>query len=577
MKKGFSLVEVLIGTAIFLVVGLAVYNAFVSLFQLANTNQARVLGVELADEQFEIIRNMPYVNVGLTNGIPQGVLPQNQTLIRGGFTFNVTLVIRNINLSTSSLQASSKLVEVDITCQSCQQNFPAINLTGQVSPANLQSAASGGALVIQVADSTGVPVQGATVTVQSTATSSITDTDVTDSNGLLDIIGVPPGYQVYHITATKTGYSTDYTSPNITIIQGQQTNTSLSIDKVSTLNIASVGPTCSSIGNFHFKLTGTKQIGGVTKYSQNLVTNGSGSLILNNMEGDTYTLLPTDISYDTNGITPFSPFKLNPGNIQSVQIVAIPASENSLMVNVQDGTTNLPLSGATVDLTGPSSYDQTQITGQGYFKQTDWSHGPTQNGKFVDTQAYAANNGGVDTQTSSSTGSILLHWTSFGPYNTLATGTLESSTFDTGTTSNFYALNWTPITQPVKAGTSPVQFQFATSPSSTPNPASWNYLGPDGTVNTYYTVPGTVISSGNNNAEFVRYKTFVSTQTATVTPSINDVSFSFTSGCTPPGQVLFQGLSAGTYTLTISKAGYTTQIINPVTIISGWQSQTIKL
>ena len=577
MKKGFTLIEVIVGTAIFLVVGLAVYNAFVSLFQLANANQARILGVELADEQFEIIRNMPYMNVGLTNGIPQGVLPQTQTLTRGGFTFNVTLVIRNINLATSSLQASSKLVEVDITCASCKQTFPPINLTGQVSPANLQSAGNGGALVVQVADFNGVPIQGATVTVQSTATSSITDTDVTDSNGLLDVIGVSPGYQVYHITATKTGYSTDYTSPNITVIQGQQTNTNLSIDKVSTLNITSVGPTCSPIGNIHFKLTGTKQIGGVTKYSQNLVTNGGGSLTLNSMEGDTYTLQPTDTSYDANGITPFSPFKLNPGNTQGLQLVVVPASENSLMVNVQDGNTGQPLSGATVELSGPSSYDQIQITGQGYFKQTDWSDGHTQNGFYVDTKAYATDNGGVDTQTASSSGSILLHWTTFGPYNTNATGTLESSTFDTGTTSNFYALNWTPTTQPVKAGASPVQFQFATSPSSTPNPASWNYLGPDGTGNTYYTVPGTLISSLNNNAEYARYKVFIGTQTATVTPSVNDTSFSFTSGCIPPGQVLFQGLSAGTYTLKISKTGYTTQTITPVTITSGWQSQVIKL
>ncbi len=578
MKKGFSLIEVLIGTAIFLIVGLAVYNAFVSLFQLANLNQARVLGVELADEQFEIIRNMPYVNVGLTNGVPQGVLPQNQTLVRGGFTFAVTLVIRNINLATSSFQASSKLIEVDVTCASCQQSFTPINLTGQVSPANLQSAANGGALVVQVADLSGVPVQGATVTIQSTATSTITDTDTTDNNGLLAVIGLAPGYQVYHITVSKPGYSSDRTSPDITVNKGQQTNASLTIDKVSILNITSVGPTCAPIGVVNFKLTGTKQIGGVTKYSQNLSTDNSGKLQLNSMEGDTYTLLPTTSTYDVNGITPFSPFRLNPGNVQSLQLVVVPANENSFMVTIQDGNTKQPLSGATVELTGPNGYDQIQITGQGYFKQTDWSDGHIQNGLFTDTKAYAADNAGVDTQTSSSSGSILLHWSSFGPYNTSATGTLESSTFDTGTTSNFYSLNWMPLTQPVKAGVSPVQFQFATSPSSTPNPASWNYLGPDGTVNTYYTVPGTLISLANNNAEYARYKTYISTQTATVTPSLNDVSFSFTSGCIPPGQVLFQGLSAAnTYTLKISKTGYTTQTINPVTIGSGWQSQTIGL
>ena len=57
-KKGFSLIEVLIGTAVFLMVATAVYGVFVSLFKLAAANQANILAVELADEQFEIIRRL---------------------------------------------------------------------------------------------------------------------------------------------------------------------------------------------------------------------------------------------------------------------------------------------------------------------------------------------------------------------------------------------------------------------------------------------------------------------------------------------------------------------------------------
>ena len=90
-NRGFSLIEVLIGTAVFLVVATAAYGLFVNLFKLATASQANILAVELADEQFEIIRNMPYVNVALTTGIPQGILPQTQTLVRGNYTFNVGL------------------------------------------------------------------------------------------------------------------------------------------------------------------------------------------------------------------------------------------------------------------------------------------------------------------------------------------------------------------------------------------------------------------------------------------------------------------------------------------------------
>ncbi len=570
-SRGFTLIEVLIGTAIFLIVALAAYGAFIGILRLANASQADILAVELADEQFETIRNMPYTNVGLTNGIPQGVLPQTQTLARGGFTFTVTLIVRNENLSTSTVQASSKLVEVDVACASCQGSFTPVALTGQVSPANLQSAGSGGAISVTVFDSNGNPVQGANVFMQSTATSSITDSDITNNSGILNIIGVPAGYQVYHVIASSTGYSTASTSPNITVVQGQLTNVSLEIDKLSTLTISSVSPTCSAVGNYNFNLTGSKTSGGSPLYSQNLTTNSAGSLSLPSMIPDTYTLTPKSASYDVNGITPFSPFALNPGSAQNLQLVVVPASENSLLVTIEDGNTAKPLSGASVQLTGVSGFGQTQITGQGYFDQTDWSGGSGSQTFSYSTSNEYAQSSGVDTQTASSSGSILLFWGGgTKPYNTNATGTLQSSTFDTGTTSNFYALNWTPLSQ---SGSTSVAFQFATSPSST---GPWNFVGPNGTSNSYYNSPGTTISTTNNNTEYARYLAYLSTKVATVTPAINDVSFTFTSGCIPPGQVLFQGIPAGSYTLTISESGYKTST-STISIVSGWQSKTVQL
>ncbi|MDE2188415.1 MAG: carboxypeptidase regulatory-like domain-containing protein [Patescibacteria group bacterium] len=565
--SGFTLVEVIIGIAVFLLVATAGYSSFVALLRMANVSQANILAVELADEQFEIIRNMPYVSVGLTNGIPNGVLPQTQTLVRGGFTFTVTLVIRNENLSTSTIQASSKLVEVDVNCASCQGSFTPVSLTGQVSPANLQSAASGGAIIVNVFDANGNPVQGATVTIQSDATSSVQDTDTTNNNGVLNVIGVPPGNTVYHITATKNGYSTDWTSPDATVVQGNVTTVSLSIDKLSAFTISSVSPTCNTIPNVLFNLSGSKKIGGALKYSKNLSTGNSGNLVLNNMEWDTYSLNPNDTNHDTNGITPFSPIALSPGNNQNIQLVVVPASENSLLVAVLDGSTKLPLSGATVQLSG-GAYNQTQMTGQGYFEQTNWIDGATQNGLFVDQNAYASGSG-VDTSTSS--GAVVLQNDGIDPYNTLATGTLLSSIFDTGTTSNFYSLNWLPANEPPLSGPNPIAFQFATAASST---GPWTYLGPDGTTNSYYTALGSQINAPGN--EFARYLLYMTTQTATVTPVINDVSFTYTSGCIPPGQVLFQNIPAGTYTLTISLNGYTTYT-STITINTGWQSQTIPL
>ncbi len=585
-NRGFSLIEVLIGTAVFLMVSTAAYGLFANLFKLAAASQANILAVELADEQFEIIRNMPYTSVGLTNGIPLGILPQTQTLVRGGYSFAVDLTVRNINLSTSTVQASDKLVEVNISCPTCR-NFSPVTLTGQISPANLQSASNGGALTVRAFDAGGQPVEDAVVNVQSVSTSSVMNNDVTNNLGTLNIIGVPGGVNAYQIIVSKSGYSTDRTyavsgpnptptNPNKTVLNGQISQASFAIDRLSTLNFSSVSPLCAPVGNIHMNLVGAKQIGtNIPKYSQSIVTNSSGVLSLNSMEWDTYTITPTDSSYDIAGVNPFSPLTLNPDNTQSVQLVVLPKNPNSLMVSVMDTITKLPISGATVQLT-KSGYDVTQVTGQGYFTQTDWSNGDTQSGLYVDKSAYAVGSG-VDTTTSSSSGNILLHWnTASTPYDVVVTGTLESSTFDTGTSSNFYTMSWKPSNQPLLTGTSSVKFQFATKPTATSTFSDADYFGPDGTHDSFFTVPGGMINAVSNNVAFARYKAYLTTNTATVTPSISEATFSFTSGCIPPGQVLFQGLTAGTYTLNVSQSGYVTSS-GSVTVASGWQEKVVKL
>ncbi len=579
-KTGFSLIEVLVGTAVFLTVSVSAYGAFANLFKLANLGKARTLAVHLADEQFEIIRNMPYISVGLTTGIPQGVLPQTQSLVRGGIPFTVNLTVRNINLSSTTVQASDKLVEVEVACQNCQ-NFKPVVLTGQISPANLQSAGNGGALVIQAFDANGHPVVGATVNVESMATSSINNTDTTNNDGILNIIGVPPGSNAYRVTVSKTGYSTDRTyplngpgnpspsNPDITVLNQQVSQGSFAIDKLSALHISSVSSLCVPAPAMSFSLTGAKQIGlNVSKYTKNLSTNDSGFLDIPNMEWDTYTIVPTSSTYDVAGINPYSPFNLNPDNSQNVQLVVVPKNSNSLMISLEDSASKLPISDATVVLSRSSGYNKTIITGQGYLSQTDWSGGDGQV-DLTNPNKYWEGNLQVDTM--ASIGDILMKYV-FDSYNTNIPATLESSTFDTGTSSNFYTFSWAPAGQPVLAGEKSVKFQFATNPTSTST--VWSYVGPDGTSGTYFDAPGSAINSVSNGNRFARYKAYLSTETATVTPMVSNVSFAYTSECIPPGQVLFQGLSVGPYDITVSKSGYVTYT-GSVSVSSGWQNQKV--
>ena len=50
--QGFTLIEAVIGGALFLILALAVYQVYVSIFAVIAANQDQTLAVELANEQF---------------------------------------------------------------------------------------------------------------------------------------------------------------------------------------------------------------------------------------------------------------------------------------------------------------------------------------------------------------------------------------------------------------------------------------------------------------------------------------------------------------------------------------------
>lgn len=589
-KKGFTLVEVLVGSAVFLIIALAAYNAYVGLFKLINLSQYKVLAISLANEQFEIARNMPYSDVGIENSIPSGEIPHIQTLVRGGISFVVDTTIRNIDLpfdgtiggSPNDISpADNKLVEISVSCSGCNGMKP-ITLTGQVAPKNLETASTNGALFIQVFDANGQPVKDADVHVVNVATTTtIVIDDVTDINGRLQLVDIPPGTDAYRITVSKPGFSSDRTYPvggvgnplptktDATVLLQQVTQISFAIDYLGNLSVSSVSPTCAVIPNVDFSIVGSKQIGqDVSKYSRTTLTNGSGVIDLGDMEWDTYTVTPTDGTYDLAGLNPLNPVIVNPGASQHLQLIMIPKYPISILVTVKDSSLQLPISDAVVTLT-KIGFSEEKITGKGYINQTDWVGGDSQ-ASFSDATKYWADDTHVDVATNS--GEVRLKDV-FGTYD--PNGVLESSTFDTGSASNFDSFSWSPSDAPLLAGSGSVLFQLASVATVTPT-TTWAYLGPDDTSGSYYSISNSPISSGHSSNQFLRYKMYLATQTATVTPNISDVAFTYTSSCTPPGQVIFSGLSSGTYHVNVTKAGYTA-FDQDVTVDGGWQEVPVVL
>lgn len=595
-NKGFTLMEAVVGTALFVVIALAAYQAYFSLFTLAAVNQYKIIALQLADEQFEIVRNLPYNNIGVVNGIPAGVIPQIQSLTRGGIVFTVNTIIRNVDLPFDGTVGSStkndlspadnKLVALTIACASCK-NFTPLTVTTYIAPKNLETASTNGVLLIKAYDANGGPVAGASVhVVNASVVPSIIVDDTTDDDGILQIVDAATGTNAYNITVTKAGYSTDATypssstnpTPNVpyaTVLLQQVTPISFSIDHLSTFAISTVTSSCTVVPNVGFTLAGAKTIGkdingnGILKYSATTTTTAAGDKALSSMEWDSYTFGLNSGSYELAGLNLLNPVALNPNTTQSVLLVVAPKTPDSLLVTVKDSSTLLPLTNASVTLS-KSGFTSIQTTGQGFINQTNWSGGQGQADYATSTGKYWTDSGGIDV--ASTPGDVRL-LSAFGQY--VPSATLESSTFDTGSASHFHSLIWQSSSQPLSTGSNSVMMQIATNATNTAT-STWTYVGPDGTSGSYYTSANSTIGTMHDGDRYLRYKLFLSTLSATSTPDVSDVSFTFTTLCTPPGQVLFQGLAAGTYTLTVSDAGYTTSTTT-VSVGAAWQEQAVIL
>lgn len=112
--------------------------------------------------------------------------------------------------------------------------------------------------------------------------------------------------------------------------------------------------------------------------------------------------------------------------------------------------------------------------------------------------------------------------------STASSGYLDSSTYDTGATggAELNSIIWQGDNN---SGATPVKFQIAASNSSS---GPWNFIGYDGTSNTYYPQaglgnPGNSISLDyvlHNNQRYFRYRVFLYSDTGrTKSPRVDDV------------------------------------------------------
>lgn len=250
-----SLIDVIVGTALLLIIFMALFGVFRASIALTAVAKARSGATALATEQMEYIRSVTYANTGTVGGIPAGVIdPEFETTLNGK-EYTTRTFIQYIDDPADGLDALDdtgiitdyKKIKVEVSYL-INENTRNVSLVSNRTPVGIEAPESGGNLKIQVMDALGGPVSSAQVRVQNPNTNPTVDlTAFTGATGFVFLPGAATSTG-YRITVSKNGYSSAMTydqdasnvNPNpghLTVVEAETTQGTFPIDILSTLRV----------------------------------------------------------------------------------------------------------------------------------------------------------------------------------------------------------------------------------------------------------------------------------------------------------------------------------------------------
>ena len=220
--SGFSFVEVIIVTALVVLVFGALFASFQIVLRLINNSQAKLSALSLATDRMEYFRSLPYNDVGTIAGIPAGTIPQNSTTTLNNILFYERVLVEyvddpadglNIN-DNNGIPSDYKRVKLEYSWRLAGASST-IALVSNIVPRSMETTAGGGTIRINVINDQSALLPGASVQlINNTIVPAIDVTRDTDASGAALFSGSPAGsdYEVI-VTANIAGndYSTDQT------------------------------------------------------------------------------------------------------------------------------------------------------------------------------------------------------------------------------------------------------------------------------------------------------------------------------------------------------------------------------
>lgn len=388
-QKGFTIIEIAIATFVIGTVIVGIFGLFVLSIRSSGDSKRRVVAVGLASERMEMVRNLPYQDVGTSGGIPSGAIPQSEVVVRNNLSYTVDTDIRYFDDdydgegAGDSYNADYKQVRVEVTWDSPNPISPVLLIT-KVVPQGVEGGDLGGTLDFQVLDADGVGVGAAEIHITNDVVDPPIDlTTQVNSEGRLLLPGLPESADSYAVSVTNPGFTTEQTydvSPtfipdsdhsHLSMIIQTLTSKTFFIDNVASLALHFKDDSNVAIPDVPYSLQGTKTIGvddlGEPVYilQEDATADGSGDGVHNDLVWDSYSLTVDGVAtgYDVKETSMLLPLAILPGDSLDVDVVLVPYTPITVHTTVVDSN-GFPIDNATVQLQG-TGFDESLGTGVG--------------------------------------------------------------------------------------------------------------------------------------------------------------------------------------------------------------------
>jgi len=217
MKKGFTLIDVLIGVALTLIVFLGIFGAFQLGLKVVDQSRNRIVATAVANGRMEMIRNLSYEDVGTNEATchPCGILEQTTSTIYNNVEYTIETrvdfvidIVDGIDPSTGD-ECPNDYKRVGVKVSWSGQFEGGVELSTDVAPKNLaqECATEGGILSVSAFDAYGNMVTFPLIEVKDPETEEVLKT-VTPAGGQHYF---SLATSTYKIVVSKSGFSIDRT------------------------------------------------------------------------------------------------------------------------------------------------------------------------------------------------------------------------------------------------------------------------------------------------------------------------------------------------------------------------------